>query len=171
MSLDRHSGFNVFGDVPACIVCTIGIVNGDRYVDLPSQEVVLLDEASVDSAARAAAIQEPFGAQCSRSGDRVQDDVDEEIVLRAFLAMNNNWRVTELVESFPSVFSSKSKLVEEFVCHLGALVLVYPYCKGGVVVSCFANRAKHPVDLEGSEPSVRGLSNLRTGHRRRSYCW
>ncbi len=46
--------------------------------------------------------------------------------------MNNYRQVAELVESFPSIFSPESKLVEEFVCHFGALVLVYPYCKGGV---------------------------------------
>ncbi len=56
MSLDRHSGFDVFGDVPTCIAGTIGIVDWDRYIDLACLEVVLLDEASVDGAARAAAI-------------------------------------------------------------------------------------------------------------------
>ncbi len=75
MSLDRHTRFDVFGDVPACIAGSIGVVNGDRYIDLPSREVVLLYEASVDGAARAAAIQKPFGAQRSCSGDGVQDDV------------------------------------------------------------------------------------------------
>ncbi len=87
--------------------------------------------------------------------------------------MNNNWRVTELVESFPSVFSSESELGKEFVCHFGALVLVYPYCKGGargIVVSCFADHAKHPVDLKGLEPSVRDFSNLCASRRGRSYC-
>ncbi len=39
---------------------------------------MLLDEASVDGAARAAAIQEPFGAQHFCSHDGVQDNVDEE---------------------------------------------------------------------------------------------
>ncbi len=61
MALDRHTCFNVFGDVPACIAGTISVVNVDRYVDLPSREVVLFDEAAVDGAAHAAAIQEPFG--------------------------------------------------------------------------------------------------------------
>ncbi len=67
MALDHHTCFDVFGDVPACIAGSISVVNGDRYVDLPSQEFVLLYEASVDGAAGAAAIQEPFGAQCFRS--------------------------------------------------------------------------------------------------------
>ncbi len=40
---------------------------------------MLLDEALVDGAARAAAIQEPFGAQRFRSGDGVQDDVHQEV--------------------------------------------------------------------------------------------
>ncbi len=88
--------------------------------------------------------------------------------------MNNDRRVTELVESFPRVFSSESELGEEFVRHFGALVLVYPYCKGdvgGVVVSCFADRAKRPVDLKGSHPSMRGLSNLCANCRGCSYRW
>ncbi len=56
MSPDHHSGFDVFGDVPACIVGTIGIVDGDRYIDLMRWQVVLLDEASVDGAACTATI-------------------------------------------------------------------------------------------------------------------
>ncbi len=86
--------------------------------------------------------------------------------------MNNDRRVTELVESLPGVFSPKPELCEEFVHHFCALVLVNPYSKGGaggVVVSCFANRVKHPVDLEGSHPLVRGLSNLCASRRGRSY--
>ncbi len=62
MSLDRHSGFDVFGDVPACVAGTIGVVDWDRYIDLACLEVVLLDEASIDGAARAATIQEALGA-------------------------------------------------------------------------------------------------------------
>ncbi len=172
MPLDRHTCFDVFGDVPACVAGTISIVNGDQYVDLPSREFVLLDEASIDGAARAAAIQESSGAQCFRSCDGVQDDVHEEVALRAFLTVDDDGRLTKFVKSFSSILSSKPKLFEEFVCHFGALVLVYPYCKGGtgsVVVSCFANRTKRPVDLKGSEPSVRGLFNLHTGRRRHSY--
>ncbi len=86
------------------------------------------------------------------SGDGVQDDVHEEIVLRTFLAMDDDRWLTEFVQSLSSILSSKPKLFEEFVRHFGILVLVYPYCKGstgGVVVSCFTNRAKRPVDLEG----------------------
>ncbi len=62
MSLDHHSGFDVFGDVPACIAGSIGIVDGDRYVDPSCQQLVLVDEASVDGAAGAAAIQKALGA-------------------------------------------------------------------------------------------------------------
>ncbi len=86
--------------------------------------------------------------------------------------MDDDGRLTELIKPFSSILSSKPKLFEEFIRHFGALVLVYPYCKGGmggVVVSCFANRAKCPVDLKGSHPTGRGLSNLCTGRRRRSY--
>ncbi len=108
MPFDHHTHFDVFGDVLACIAGSIAIVNGDRYVDLPSREVVLVNEASVDGAARAATIQEPFGAQCFRSCNGIQDNVNEEIVLRAFLAMNNDRWVTELVESFPGIFSPES---------------------------------------------------------------
>ncbi len=56
MSLDCHSGFDVFGDVSACIAGTIGIVDWDWHVDLACLEVVLFDEASVDGAAHTAAI-------------------------------------------------------------------------------------------------------------------
>ncbi len=108
MSLDRHTCFDVFGDVSTCVVGTIGVVNGNQYVDFPSREVVLFYKASVDGAACTAAIQEPFGAQRFCSCDRVQNDVDKEIVLRAFLAVNNDRRVTELIESFPSIFSSEA---------------------------------------------------------------
>ncbi len=88
--------------------------------------------------------------------------------------MDNDGRLTKLVKPFFSILSSEPKLFEECVRQFGALVLVYPYGKGGagsVVVSCFANCAERPVDLKGSEPSMRGLSNLRTVLRRRSYRW
>ncbi len=62
MLSDRHSGFNVFGDVPACIAGTIGVVDWDRYIDLLCLEVVLVDEASVDGAACAATVQETLCA-------------------------------------------------------------------------------------------------------------
>ncbi len=71
MSLDRHSGFDVFGDVPACIAGTIGVVDWDRYVDPACLEIALFDKASVDGAACAAAIQEALGTEGLRSGDRV----------------------------------------------------------------------------------------------------
>ncbi len=71
MSFDRHSGFDVFGDVPAGIAGSIGVVDGDRYVDLTCLEVVLVDEASVDDAASTAAIQAALGAKGSGSSDRV----------------------------------------------------------------------------------------------------
>ncbi len=172
MALDCHTCLYVFGDVSACVAGAIGVVHGDRYVDLPCREFVLLDKVSVDSAASAATIQEPFGAQCFRSFDGVQDDVHEEVALRAFLAMDDDGRLTEFVQSLSSILSPKPKLFEEFIRHFSAFVLVYPYGKGGaggVIVSCFAKRAKRPVNLEGSEPSVRGLYNLRTGRRRHSY--
>ncbi len=85
--LDRHTRFDVFGDVPACVAGSIGVVDGDRYIDLSRLEFVLLDEASVDSAASTAAIQEPFGAQHFRFGGGIQDDVHEEVALRAFLTV------------------------------------------------------------------------------------
>ncbi len=58
MPLDRHSGFDVFSDVPARVAGTIGVVDWDQYVDLVRLEVMLINEASVDGAARAAAIEE-----------------------------------------------------------------------------------------------------------------
>ncbi len=61
-----------------------------------------------------------------------------------------------LASSPPSLSSLRS-----FVHHFSALGLVYPYSKGGtggVVVSCFANRAERPVDFKGSESSTRGAS-------------
>ncbi len=88
------------------------------------------------------------------------------------MAVNNDWWVAEFVESLPSVVSSESELSEEVVGQFRALVFVYPYCKGGtggVVVSCFADRAKRPIDLKGSIPLQRDLSNLRTSRRGRSY--
>ncbi len=88
------------------------------------------------------------------------------------MALDDDGRVTEFVKSLPRVLSSKAQLDEEFVGQGCSLVLVYPYCEGGVggvVVPGFANRTERPVDLEGSEPSKRGLSNLRTGRTRRSY--
>ncbi len=96
-----------------------------------------------------------------------------KVVLGTFLTMDNNGRITELVESFPSAFSPESELVEEFIHHLCTFVLVNPYCKGGmggIVVSRFTHGAKSPVDLEGSIPSVRDLLSLCTSCRGRSYC-
>ncbi len=90
------------------------------------------------------------------------------------MGLDDDRGVTELVESFPGVFSSKAELHEEFVGQGGALVLMDPYGQGGsgcVIISRFANRAKRPIDLKGSEPSVRGLSNLRTGRGGPSYRW
>ncbi len=105
MSLDRHMCFDVFGDVSACVVGTIGIVDGDRYVDLSRLEVVLLDEASVDSAARATTVQQALCAQGLRYRYGVQDDVHHEVVRSTFLAVDNNWWFTELIEPLPRIFS------------------------------------------------------------------
>ncbi len=58
MPSDRHLRLDVFGDVPACIAGAIGVVDGDQYCDPSCRQLVLVDEASVDGAAGAAAIQE-----------------------------------------------------------------------------------------------------------------
>ncbi len=88
------------------------------------------------------------------------------------MGLDNDGWVTELVESFSGVFSPEPKLGEELVGQSCTLVFVYPYGKSGtgsVVGSGFANCMKRPVDFEGSEPSMRGLLNLRTGPHGHSY--
>ncbi len=56
----RHVEFDIVGDVTACVLGPIGIVDRDRDSYFVGFECVPLDEASVDSTARAAAIEESF---------------------------------------------------------------------------------------------------------------
>ncbi len=85
--------------------------------------------------------------------------------------MYDKRQLTEFVEAFLGESISKSELSEELISHFGTLISVYPYGESGIVVSGFADGAEHPVDLEGSHPSVRCLSNLCASHRRHSYRW
>ncbi len=74
VTFDRHSRFDVLGDVPARIAGAVGVVDGNRDADLTGLESVFLDETSVDRAAGTAAIQQSLGVQCPRPRHGVQDE-------------------------------------------------------------------------------------------------
>ncbi len=106
MSSNRHSKFDVVSDVTSCISGTVGIVDGNRDHGFVGFELMLVDKALVDGAAGAAAVKKSLSGQGLGSGDGIEYDVNHEVGLFAFEAMENSWWLAEFVEAFSSVLSS-----------------------------------------------------------------
>ncbi len=131
MSLDRHLGFDVLGDVPACIAGTIGIVDWDWYVDLAGLEVVLLDELQLMALLMQPLSRRPLVLRVFVPVTGFKTMSTRKLFFELSWAVNNNRWVTELVKSFSGIFPSKPKLGEKFVGHFCTLVFMNPYRKGG----------------------------------------
>ncbi len=72
MSFNRHTGLDVLSDVTAGVVGSVGVVDRDRDGDLARFEAMRLDKASVDGAARAAAVKQAFRAKGLGPSDGIQ---------------------------------------------------------------------------------------------------
>ncbi len=108
VSFDCHAGFDVFGDVPACVAGTIGVVDGDRYVDLARLESVLLDEASVDSTASASLSRRPLVLRVfvPVTGFRTMSTM--KLLVELSWLWDYDRRVPEFIESFLRVLSPEA---------------------------------------------------------------